>query len=192
MRAKWECARRFVSHDSADTSPKRSLCCETSRMLLNRRHFMSADGQIEHPRAPINTGEIAHPHVRRPAQHPVFSRSNSVADPCPKIDEFVRLDVPKRALGLRDSTSPMRGDVKEKYSLRPLREEKDVATDIQPDPISGEALCSRRVSDRARQSTVSARRFHNSMVRRLRSGSYASKPGGSSMPTMVLFETRSL
>ena len=71
----------------------------------------------------------------------------------------------------------MRGDVKERFSLRPLREEMDVANGIQPDLRYGEALCSRRGSHRPRQSTVSARRFHNSMVRRLRSGSYASKPG---------------
>jgi len=73
--------------------------------------------------------------------------------------------------------SPMRGDVKEKYSLLPLREEMDVAIGIQPNLRSGEALCSRRASHRPRQSTVSARRFHNLMVRRLRFGSYASKPG---------------
>ncbi len=35
------------------------------------------------------------------------------------------------------SLSPMRGDVKEKYSLRPLREEMDVAIGIQPNLRSG-------------------------------------------------------
>src|SRR6202040_2276281 len=75
------------------------------------------------------------------------------------------------------SRRPMRGDVKERFSLRPLREEMDLATGIQPDLRSGEALCSRRVSDRARQSTVFVRWFHDLMVRRLRFGSYASKPG---------------
>src|SRR5258708_39699615 len=90
------------------------------------------------------------------------------------------------------SMSPMRGDVKERFSLRPLREEMDVAIGIQPDLRSGEALCSRRVSDRARQSTVSVRWFHDSMARRLQFGSYASKPGGSRTPTMVLSETGSL
>jgi hypothetical protein len=75
------------------------------------------------------------------------------------------------------STSPMRGDVKERFSLRPLREEMDVAICIQPGLRCGEALYSRRASHRPRQSTVSVRRFHNSMVRRLRSRSYASNPG---------------
>jgi hypothetical protein len=39
---------------------------------------------------------------------------------------------------------------------------------IQPDLRPGEALCSRRASDRPRHSVVSAHRFHDSMVRRLR------------------------
>jgi len=76
-----------------------------------------------------------------------------------------------------ESVSPMRGDVKERFSLRPLRETMDVVICIQPDLRSGEALYSRRASHRPRQSTVFARCFHNLMVRRLRSGSYASNPG---------------
>src|ERR1700739_4824951 len=83
----------------------------------------------------------------------------------------------RRVIPDPSSLSPMRGDVKERISLRPLQEEMDVAICIQPDLRSGEALCSRHASHRPRQSTISIRRFHSSMVRRLRSGSYASKPG---------------
>lgn len=91
--------------------------------------------------------------------------------------------------------SPMRGDVKERISPRPLREVMDVVICIQPDLMrSGEALCSRHASHRPRQSTESMRRFHNLMVRRLRSGGYASNPGWLQYANHgpILFETRSL
>lgn len=87
---------------------------------------------------------------------------------------------PKCRSSAQDAASsmrPMRGDVKEKYSPVLSERRMDVAIGIQPDLRSGEALCSRRASYGARQATVSARRFNNLMVRRLRSGSYTSKPG---------------
>jgi hypothetical protein len=83
--------------------------------------------------------------------------------------------------------SPMRGDVKERFSLRPLREEMDAAICIQPNLRSGEALCSRRASHRPRQSTVSVRRFHDSMFDAFGPEATQANRGGSSTPTMVLF-----
>jgi hypothetical protein len=95
-------------------------------------------------------------------------------------------------LGASRSMSPMRGDVKEFFFVRPLGEEMGVPICIQPDPRSGEALCSRHASDRPRHSAVSARRFHDSMVRRLRCEATQANRGGSNTPTMVLFEARGL
>jgi len=89
------------------------------------------------------------------------------------------------------STSPMRGDVKKKISPL-LSERRRMVAFIQPDLRSGEALCSRRASDRPRRSGVSARRFHDSMVRRLRCEATQANRGGSNTPTMVLFEARGL
>ena len=79
-------SKLFRIYGGDDGARTRDLCRDRSRKLLNLNNFMSADGKIEHPRARINTGEIAQPPFRLPTKHPVFSRSKCVADLCPKIN----------------------------------------------------------------------------------------------------------